>query len=86
MGVEVEVECVKAELYKGTGLDEINIKFCIDWYIYMDLFDFFCMKLVLSKSKKVTKPKFQKKIFWPKFCQIGPKFAQIRGFWSIIQV
>ena len=27
MGVEVEVECVKAELYKGTGLDEINIKF-----------------------------------------------------------
>ena len=35
------MECVKAELYKGTGLDEINIKFCIDWYIYMDLFDFF---------------------------------------------
>ena len=30
----------------------------------------FCMKLVLSKSKKVTKPKFQKKKFF------GPNFGK----------
>ena len=51
-----------------------------------DFFDFFCIKLAFSKSKKVTKPDFRKKIIWPKFRQIGPKFAQIWGFWSIIQV
>ena len=45
----------------------------------------FCMKLVLGKSKKVS-PNLKNKFIWPKFWQIGPKFAQIRGFWSIIQV
>ena len=42
----------------------------------------FCMKLA-CKSKKVTKPKLRKKKIWSKFWHIGPKFARIRGFWSV---
>ena len=44
------------------------------------------MKLVLSKSKKVTKPKFQKKNFFgPNFGKLGPNLPKFEVFGQLFK-
>ena len=42
------------------------------------------MKLVLSKSKKVTKPKFKKKI-GPNFSKLGPNLLKFKVFGQLFK-